>query len=81
MEIALKIACKIKSNERFSVYIIIPMWPEGNPTEMATQRILYWQVILHKFPYLWFSFGTYLKKRKDNDGTKQNILFFKDNIY
>ncbi|XP_020218217.1 phospholipase D beta 1 [Cajanus cajan] len=43
MEIALKIAEKIKQNERFSVYIVIPMWPEGVPTSTATQRILFWQ--------------------------------------
>ncbi|CAK8560923.1 unnamed protein product [Lathyrus sativus] len=43
MEIALKIAEKIKANERFAVYIIIPMWPEGNPTGAAIQRILFWQ--------------------------------------
>ncbi|KAL2329604.1 hypothetical protein Fmac_017185 [Flemingia macrophylla] len=43
MEIALKIAEKIKANERFAVYIIIPMWPEGVPTGAATQRILFWQ--------------------------------------
>ncbi|CAI8607328.1 unnamed protein product [Vicia faba] len=43
MEIALKIAEKIKANERFAVYIVIPMWPEGNPTGAATQRILFWQ--------------------------------------
>lgn len=44
MEIALKIASKIRAHERFAVYIIIPMWPEGNPTGAATQRILFWQV-------------------------------------
>ena len=44
MEIALKIAEKIKTNERFAVYIVIPMWPEGAPTGATTQRILYWQV-------------------------------------
>lgn len=44
MEIALKIAEKIKRNERFSVYIVIPMWPEGVPSSTATQRILFWQV-------------------------------------
>ena len=45
MEIALKIAEKIRTNERFAVYIVIPMWPEGAPTGgAATQRILYWQV-------------------------------------
>ncbi|XP_043716589.1 phospholipase D beta 1-like [Telopea speciosissima] len=43
MEIALKIANKIRANERFAVYIVIPMWPEGVPTSATTQRILYWQ--------------------------------------
>ncbi|KAB1217159.1 Phospholipase D beta 1 [Morella rubra] len=43
MEIALKIADKIKAKERFSAYIIIPMWPEGAPTSASVQRILYWQ--------------------------------------
>ncbi|XP_048229820.1 phospholipase D beta 1 isoform X2 [Ricinus communis] len=43
MEIALKIANKIRANERFSAYILIPMWPEGVPSAAPTQRILYWQ--------------------------------------
>ncbi|KAI4995574.1 hypothetical protein ZWY2020_035477 [Hordeum vulgare] len=43
IEIALKIANKIYANERFSAYIVIPMWPEGSPTGSPTQRILYWQ--------------------------------------
>lgn len=43
MEIALKIASKIRANERFAVYIVVPMWPEGVPTGTATQRILFWQ--------------------------------------
>ncbi|XP_024174078.1 phospholipase D beta 1 isoform X2 [Rosa chinensis] len=43
MEIALKIANKIKANEKFSVYIVIPMWPEGDPNDMPLQRILLWQ--------------------------------------
>ncbi|XP_042497758.1 phospholipase D gamma 1-like [Macadamia integrifolia] len=43
MEIALKIADKIRANERFATYIVIPMWPEGAPTGTATQRILFWQ--------------------------------------
>lgn len=44
MEVALKIANKIRANERFCAYIVIPMWPEGVPTSTATQRILFWQV-------------------------------------
>ncbi|KAK8472587.1 hypothetical protein PHAVU_002G248700 [Phaseolus vulgaris] len=43
MELALKIAGKISVNERFCVYIVIPMWPEGVPTSAAVQEILFWQ--------------------------------------
>ncbi|KAI5655582.1 hypothetical protein M9H77_32769 [Catharanthus roseus] len=43
MEIALKIANKIRAHERFSAYIVLPMWPEGVPTSTPTQRILFWQ--------------------------------------
>ncbi|XP_031400388.1 phospholipase D delta isoform X1 [Punica granatum] len=43
MEIALKIASKIRANERFAAYIIIPMWPEGDPKTATVQEILYWQ--------------------------------------
>ncbi|XP_044491665.1 phospholipase D beta 2-like [Mangifera indica] len=43
MEIALKIADKIRANKRFAAYIVLPMWPEGVPTGATTQRILFWQ--------------------------------------
>ncbi|XP_042511638.1 phospholipase D delta-like [Macadamia integrifolia] len=43
MELALKIASKIRANERFSVYIVIPMWPEGVPSSATVQEILFWQ--------------------------------------
>ncbi|PIN05566.1 Phospholipase D1 [Handroanthus impetiginosus] len=43
LEIALKVANKIRARERFGVYIVIPMWPEGVPTSTPTQRILFWQ--------------------------------------
>ncbi|XP_015878934.3 phospholipase D delta [Ziziphus jujuba] len=43
MELALKIAEKIRLSERFSVYIVIPMWPEGVPSSAAVQEILFWQ--------------------------------------
>ena len=54
MEIALKIVNKIKANEKFSVYIVIPMWPEGDPTSIPLQRILLWQVTT--FVYVLVSF-------------------------
>ncbi|XVE56223.1 hypothetical protein DITRI_Ditri03aG0220500 [Diplodiscus trichospermus] len=43
MELALKIASKIRAKERFAVYIIIPMWPEGAPSSASVQEILFWQ--------------------------------------
>ncbi|CDY51545.1 BnaC03g72910D, partial [Brassica napus] len=43
MEIALKVASKIRAREKFAAYIVIPMWPEGDPTNMFMQSILYWQ--------------------------------------
>lgn len=60
MEIALKIANKIKANERFSAYIVIPMWPEGVPTANATQRILYWQVHTCAYSLMWSFFSLFL---------------------
>lgn len=62
MELALKIASKIRAKERFAVYVIIPMWPEGDPKSAAVQEILYWQVkrnykalliSLHAVPFPW----------------------------
>ncbi|KAJ4965352.1 hypothetical protein NE237_017201 [Protea cynaroides] len=43
MELALKIVSKIRAKERFAVYIVIPMWPEGVPSSNSVQEILYWQ--------------------------------------
>ncbi|GMI78800.1 ARABIDOPSIS THALIANA PHOSPHOLIPASE D DELTA, phospholipase D delta [Hibiscus trionum] len=43
MELALKIASKIRAKERFAVYIVIPMWPEGEPSSNAVQEMLFFQ--------------------------------------
>ncbi|KAL9245596.1 hypothetical protein vseg_019227 [Gypsophila vaccaria] len=43
MELALKIVSKIRARERFSVYVVMPLWPEGDPKSAAVQEILYWQ--------------------------------------
>lgn len=43
MELALKIVSKIRAKERFTVYVVIPMWPEGAPDSLSVQEILYWQ--------------------------------------
>eukprot|EP00475_Leptophrys_vorax_P010817 TRINITY_DN1738_c0_g2_i1.p1 TRINITY_DN1738_c0_g2~~TRINITY_DN1738_c0_g2_i1.p1 ORF type:complete len:822 (-),score=225.05 TRINITY_DN1738_c0_g2_i1:60-2525(-) len=43
MEIALKIVQKIKQGERFAAYVLVPMYPEGEPSSGAVQTILRWQ--------------------------------------
>ncbi|GBG72658.1 hypothetical protein CBR_g12231 [Chara braunii] len=43
VEIALRIVQKIHLGEPFAAYVVIPMWPEGVPTSMQMQEILYWQ--------------------------------------
>lgn len=42
IEIALKVVNKIKAKERFAVYIVIPMWPEGVPESDVVHDILHW---------------------------------------
>ena len=43
MEITMKIVEKIKAKQPFCAYILIPMFPEGDPASKPTQAILYWQ--------------------------------------
>ncbi|KAK4760781.1 hypothetical protein SAY87_005674 [Trapa incisa] len=42
VEIALKVASKVRAGERFGVYIVIPLWPEGMPESETVQEILHW---------------------------------------
>ena len=42
-ELTKKIIDKISDNEMFKVYIVIPMFPEGDPASGAIQEILMWQ--------------------------------------
>ncbi|XP_050268439.1 phospholipase D alpha 1-like isoform X3 [Quercus robur] len=51
-ELSLKIVSKIEANERFAVYIVIPMWPEGIPESASVQAILDWQRRTMEMMYL-----------------------------
>uniref|UniRef100_A0A7N0V3U6 Phospholipase D n=1 Tax=Kalanchoe fedtschenkoi TaxID=63787 RepID=A0A7N0V3U6_KALFE len=51
IELALKIASKIRAGERFAVYVVIPMWPEGNPSSASVQDILLWQAQTMRMMY------------------------------
>jgi len=50
-EITAKIRNKIAAGERFTAYIVIPMWPEGDPTSVPMQAILHWQTNTMKMMY------------------------------
>ncbi|XAR61600.1 Phospholipase D [Bertholletia excelsa] len=51
LELALKITSKIRAKERFAVYVVIPMWPEGVPSSASVQEILFWQGQTMKMMY------------------------------
>uniref|UniRef100_A0ACD5W198 Uncharacterized protein n=1 Tax=Avena sativa TaxID=4498 RepID=A0ACD5W198_AVESA len=42
-ELSMKIVSKIEAGERFTVYVVVPMWPEGIPGSGSVQAILDWQ--------------------------------------
>uniref|UniRef100_A0ACD5U7W1 Uncharacterized protein n=1 Tax=Avena sativa TaxID=4498 RepID=A0ACD5U7W1_AVESA len=42
-ELSMKIVSKIEAGERFTVYVVVPMWPEGIPASGSVQAILDWQ--------------------------------------
>ena len=43
MELTQRIVTAIRSGTQFKVYVCIPMYPEGDPSSVASQEILYWQ--------------------------------------
>ncbi|KAG2624914.1 hypothetical protein PVAP13_3KG156100 [Panicum virgatum] len=42
-ELSMKVVSKIEAGERFAVYVVVPMWPEGIPESGSVQAILDWQ--------------------------------------
>ena len=50
-ELTEKIISKIRAEEDFKVYIVIPMFPEGDPSSAAIQEILYWQYLTMESMY------------------------------
>ncbi|TVU03984.1 hypothetical protein EJB05_50465, partial [Eragrostis curvula] len=51
VEIALKVAAKIRRGERFAAYVVTPMWPEGEPAGDAVQAILRWNRLTVEMMY------------------------------
>lgn len=59
MEIAQKIANKIRQKETFIVYIVVPMFPEGDPSSKPLQEILYYQYKTMEMMYRIISVALY----------------------
>ncbi|MCO5590754.1 hypothetical protein L7F22_044729 [Adiantum nelumboides] len=62
MGLTQKIISKIEAGERFAVYVVIPMWPEGVPESATVQAILYWQRLTTELMYK--RIAAALKKKK-----------------
>jgi hypothetical protein len=73
MELALKVASKIRAKENFVVYVVIPLWPEGVPTTSSVQEILFWQVLKDN-AILSYTYSLLTKE-------KQNILHLNKKNY
>ncbi|XP_021855176.2 phospholipase D beta 1-like isoform X1 [Spinacia oleracea] len=75
IEIALKIAEKIKADERFAAYVVLPMWPEGDPKSLAMQRILFWQYKTMQMMYQ-IIYKALVEKGVENTYEPQDFLNF-----
>ncbi|EOY29486.1 Phospholipase D alpha 1 [Theobroma cacao] len=72
-ELSLKIVSKIEAGERFTVYIVIPMWPEGKPESESVQAILDWQ---RRTMEMMYSDVTEALQRKGLDADPREYLTF-----
>jgi len=73
-EIVEKIIEKINAEERFTVYVTIPLFPEGDPASNASQEILYWQHLTMEGMYT--RIGNALKKVKSEAHPMDYLMFF-----
>lgn len=73
-ELSLKIVSKIEAGERFTVYIVIPMWPEGIPDSASVQAILDWQ--RRTMEMMYFDITEALNKKGLNTDPRMYLAFF-----
>ncbi|KAJ7543194.1 hypothetical protein O6H91_09G029300 [Diphasiastrum complanatum] len=75
MELALKIVSKIEAGERFAVYIVVPMWPEGIPESGQVLAILDWMRKTMEMMYK--TIAQALKaKQLDHESPKDYLSFY-----
>lgn len=75
MEITRKILSKIEVGERFTAYIVLPMWPEGVPESASVQAILDWQRRTMEMMYREIAIALQVK-RIHNQHPKDYLSFF-----
>ncbi|KAF4391985.1 hypothetical protein F8388_004314 [Cannabis sativa] len=73
-ELSLKIVSKIEAGERFVVYVVIPMWPEGIPESGSVQAILHWQKMTMEMMYK--DIAKALKSKGLDANPKDYLSFF-----
>jgi len=73
-EIVSKIIEKIEAGERFTCYVTIPMFPEGDPTSMASQEILHWQRCTMEAMY--WRIGNAIKQHDLDTHPLDYLMFF-----
>lgn len=73
-ELTRKITSKIEGGERFTVYIVMPMWPEGIPDSGSVQAILRWT--MNTMEMMYTEIATALRANGVQDATPQDYLTF-----
>ncbi|KAL6842247.1 hypothetical protein ACP4OV_027895 [Aristida adscensionis] len=73
-ELSLKIVSKIEAGERFAVYVVVPMWPEGVPTKETVQAILDWQ--RRTMEMMYYDISIALEAKRIDADPKDYLTFF-----
>ncbi|CAN6455137.1 unnamed protein product [Victoria cruziana] len=73
-ELTLKIISKIEAGERFAVYVVVPMWPEGVPESASVQAILDWQRRTMEMMYT--DIAQAIQAKQIDAGPKDYLTFF-----
>ncbi|CAI0416683.1 unnamed protein product [Linum tenue] len=73
-ELSLKIVSKIEAGERFAVYVVIPMWPEGIPESESVQAILDWQ--RRTMEMMYSDISEALRRKGLNTSPREYLSFF-----
>ncbi|CAL8469780.1 g9322 [Coccomyxa elongata] len=74
LEIALKIVSKINAGERFAVYVVLPMYSEGDPESGSVQEILRFQT--HTMRMMYGLIGQALEARRSAEHPRDYLNFF-----